>query len=108
MPYFMHIGPCVDGFKHGGKPICPGFRTDLAGNQVLADLDERIGKTPRRGMPVHGVTGIGAVIGFVVTHRQIAISLNASIRGPAARLSMSHRTPTSHGRLRPSRDGVKE
>ena len=105
----MYIGTPVDRVNDRRQPLRPGFRAGFVGDQILADLDQRMGEAVDDGVPEHGVAAQRAVIGLVVADDQRRV-LRPACRSAAAatRSSRSHSTPTCQGRTWPCMTGVKE
>ena len=62
----MYIGKAVDGVNDRGQPLRPCESAGAVGDQILADLDQRMGIAVDNSMAEHGVAAQGAVIGLVV------------------------------------------
>ena len=84
----MYIGPAVDRVNDRRQPLRPGLGAASVGDQVLADLDQRMGEAVDDGVLEHGVAAQRAVIGLVVADDQVCVGLaSMSISGRATRSS---------------------
>src|SRR3569832_466976 len=52
--HVVYIGTAVDGVNDGRQPLGPGEGARAVGDQVLADLDQRMGIALDDGMAEHG------------------------------------------------------
>ena len=98
----MHIGNGVERFNHRRETLRPRLYASLAGDEILAHLDQHMRKSVDNGVTVHGVAMQSAIIGFIVTDHQrrigpqhfdkrqwrarIIVPQDASVPGPRSTL----------------------
>ena len=93
---------------NAAEPPRPGRLAGRVADQVLADLDQGVDEAAAGGVLPQAVALELARIGLVVADDEVALGVEASSSGPASRRSLSHSTPTCHGRGRSFQLSVNE